>query len=64
LDVVCWPQATGKSILLQLIKLLLDSQIIFYTYEKKYFWEEDINNFIEFYFGEGMKSLWIIHLYF
>jgi predicted AAA+ superfamily ATPase len=28
------PQATGKSILLQLIKLLLDSQIIFYTYEK------------------------------
>ena len=53
------PQATGKSILLQLIKLLLDSEIIlFYTYEQGYFWEEDSDNFIEFYFGEGMKNLW------
>ncbi len=53
------PQATGKSILLQLIKLLLDSDDILNTLNKNgYYWEGDLANFIELYFGEGMRNLW------
>jgi predicted ATP-dependent endonuclease of OLD family len=52
-------QATGKSILLQLIKLLLDSGDIVNTIKKNgYDWEGDINNLIELYFGEGMRNIW------
>ncbi|MDX2257095.1 MAG: AAA family ATPase [Pseudanabaenaceae cyanobacterium bins.39] len=59
------PQATGKSILLQMIKLLLDSDDILNTLNKNgYYWKgdkeekEDVTNFIELYFGEGMRNLW------
>jgi predicted ATPase len=59
------PQATGKSILLQMIKLLLDSDDILNNLNKyAYYWKgdkdekENINNFIELYFGEGMRNLW------
>lgn len=53
------PQATGKSILLELIKLLLDSGDIVHTIKNNgYDWEGDTNNFIEFYFGNGMRNLW------
>ncbi len=59
------PQATGKSILLQMIKLLLDSGDILNTLNKNgYYWKgdkeekEDVTNFIELYFGEGMRNLW------
>jgi len=52
------PQATGKSILLQLIKLLLDSDDIKETLLKYgYDWERNISNFSELYFGEGMRNL-------
>ena len=53
------PQATGKSILLQLIKLSLDKKnIALHSYEKGYFWEGDIDRFQEFFFGEGMNNIW------
>lgn len=53
------PQATGKSIVLQLIKLLLDSDDILSTIKKNgYDWGGSFSNFIEFYFGEGMGNLW------
>jgi predicted ATPase len=53
------PQATGKSILLQLIKLSLDNKnIALQSYEKGYFWEGDIDRFQEFFFGEGMNNIW------
>jgi len=53
------PQATGKSILLQLIKLLLDGQDILNTLRKNgYQWEGESAEFIELYFGEGMRNLW------
>jgi predicted ATPase len=59
------PQATGKSILLQTIKLLLDSDDILNTLNKNgYSWKgdqenkEELANFIELYFGEGMRNLW------
>jgi hypothetical protein len=53
------PQATGKSILLQLIKLVFDGENIGETLMKYgYQWEEDLSNFNELYFGEGMRNLW------
>lgn len=53
------PQATGKSILLQSMKLLLDSDDIVYTIKKNGFdWGNDPASFMEFYFGEGMRRLW------
>jgi hypothetical protein len=53
------PQATGKSILLQLIKLLFDFENIRDTLMKYgYQWEADVSNFNELYFGEGMHNLW------
>ncbi len=53
------PQATGKSILLQLIKLLVDGENIGETLMKYgYHWEEDVSSFNELYFGEGMQNLW------
>lgn len=53
------PQATGKSILLQLIKLLVDGENIGETLMKYgYHWEEDVSSFNELYFGEGMRNLW------
>jgi predicted ATPase len=52
-------QATGKSILLQLIKLLIDGQDILNTLRKNgYQWEGQSAEFIELYFGEGMRNLW------
>ncbi len=52
------PQATGKSILLQIIKLLLDSDDIKKTLLKYgYDWERNVSNFSELYFGEGMRNL-------
>ncbi|MEA5485990.1 MULTISPECIES: AAA family ATPase [Pseudanabaena] len=52
-------QATGKSILLQLIKLLVDGENIGETLMKHgYHWEEDVSNFNELYFGQGMRNLW------
>jgi predicted ATPase len=53
------PQATGKSILLQLIKLLLDSQDIVTNLKNNgYDWEENTDEFYELYFGEGMNNIW------
>jgi hypothetical protein len=59
LTVFVGPQAAGKSILLQLLKLLGDISSI-----KKEFaragvdWSDDFYGFLDVYFGEGMRSLW------
>jgi len=59
LTVFVGPQATGKSILLQLLKLLLDKGSIFYELKKHGMdWEKSIGDFFDTYFGEGMRSLW------
>ncbi|WP_008314816.1 AAA family ATPase [Leptolyngbya sp. PCC 6406] len=53
------PQATGKSIVSQLIKLLIDHEDIVYSIRKNgYDWGGNSINFMEFYFGEGMRHLW------
>ncbi len=53
------PQATGKSILLQLIKLLLDSKKILHTFlNYDFYLGKKYENFQQLYFGEGMNNLW------
>jgi len=53
------PQASGKSILLQLIKLVLDADDITATLKKQGFdWHDQVEGFLSLYFGEGMGGLW------
>ena len=59
LTVFVGPQATGKSILLQLLKLLLDKSTIHET--MRHFGVSrsgDLGEFLDLYFGEGMSSIW------
>ena len=59
LTVFVGPQATGKSIFLQLLKLLLDKPAIHRELRKFGIeWSGDLGNFLELYFGEGMSALW------
>lgn len=59
LTVLVGPQATGKSILVQLLKLLVDTAHIKYEFRRAGIdWEDNFELFLEVYFGEGMKSLW------
>ena len=52
-------QATGKGILLQLVKLILDADDITRTLKKNGFdWHEKIEHFLSLYFGEGMEGIW------
>ena len=52
-------QATGKSILLQLMKLILDAGDVTQTLKKHGFdWHEKIEHFLSLYFGEGMETIW------
>lgn len=59
LTVLVGPQASGKSIALQWIKLLADTsyvkaQLLDYGAD----WGESVQEFFDLYFGEGMRSLW------
>ena len=59
LTVFVGPQATGKSIFLQLLKLVIDSPSV--QGELKHFgidWEGKLDNLLELYFGEGMSGIW------
>jgi hypothetical protein len=59
LTVLVGPQATGKSIFLQLFKLLIDAGAVL-AEMKRYGldWKKDIANFLDIYLGEGMHSIW------
>lgn len=59
LTVLVGPQASGKSIALQWLKLLLDTgpvqaQLSQYGLD----WSKSVPEFLDLYFGEGMRSLW------
>ena len=59
LTVFVGPQATGKSIFLQLLKLVVDAPSV--QGELKHFgidWEGKLDNLLELYFGEGMSEIW------
>ena len=59
LTVLVGPQASGKSIVLQLLKLLLDSGQIQQELNRYGLdWERDLPKFLDVYFGEGMHSLY------
>lgn len=53
------PQASGKSIVLQLIKLINDKTNIENKLENYGFvWSNDLDNNVERFFGEGMSDVW------
>lgn len=52
------PQASGKSILLQLIKLALDCRDIAHTINQYGFYWQNDHEFLSLYFGEGMQVIW------
>lgn len=58
LTVLIGPQASGKSIFLQLIKLTLDHQLIAKTIKQYGFNWNDSLRFLSLYFGEGMENIW------
>ncbi|MDE0554959.1 MAG: AAA family ATPase [Candidatus Poribacteria bacterium] len=59
LTVFVGEQASGKSILLQLLKLILDAGAITHTLKKHGFdWQKKVDNFLFLYFGEGMQTIW------
>jgi hypothetical protein len=59
LTVFVGPQATGKSIFLQLLKLLVDTNYVKYEFRRAGIdWEDKFDLFMDVYFGEGMSSLW------
>lgn len=59
LTVFVGEQASGKSILLQLVKLILDRNDITRTLKKHGFdWHGKTEHFLSLYFGEGMEKIW------
>ena len=59
LTVFVGEQASGKSILLQLLKLVLDADDITQTLKKHGFdWHGKPEHFLSIYFGEGMETIW------
>lgn len=52
-------QASGKSIMLQLIKLIMDKNHIRKTLEQYgYIWDNDVDMILDRFFGEGMSTIW------
>ena len=59
LTVFVGEQASGKSILLQLVKLISDAGNITQTLKKHGFdWQKKAESFLSLYFGEGMETIW------
>src|ERR1035437_10341107 len=59
LTLLVGPQASGKSIFLQLLKLLVDKFNIRVNLELyNYIWGNDIEEILDLYFGEGMSNIW------
>ena len=59
LTVLVGPQATGKSVFLQLLKLLVDTGAVL-DHLKRYGleWRKDPTRFLDIYLGEGMSGVW------
>jgi len=59
LTLLVGPQASGKSILLQLIKLIIDKENIpAVLHLNNYDWGRDKDKLLELFFGEAMSSIW------
>jgi len=58
LNVIVGPQATGKSLFLQLLKLLLDTDTICHDFLRfSADWGDSFSDFMRLYFGSGMSDL-------
>jgi len=59
LTVLVGPQATGKSIFLQFLRLLVDTGYVIDELRKHgLIWNKDIRHFLDIYLGEGMRDVW------
>ncbi|MCI0494057.1 ATP-binding protein [candidate division KSB1 bacterium] len=59
LTVLVGPQATGKSIALQLLKLIVDTGHVFGELKRYGLdWSKKLDEFLDIYLGEGMRRLW------
>lgn len=59
LTLLVGPQASGKSIFVQLLKLLVDKNHIRKTLQQyNYIWSSDTDKTLDLYFGEGMSKIW------
>ena len=59
LTILVGPQASGKSISLELLKLAKDRDYIIHTLDKyNYIWGHNTENILNVYFGEGLSKLW------
>jgi hypothetical protein len=59
LTVLVGPQATGKSIALQLLKLLVDAgQVLSELKRYGLDWSKRLPDFLDIYLGEGMRRVW------
>ncbi|MBK9140772.1 MAG: ATP-binding protein [Verrucomicrobia bacterium] len=59
LTVLVGPQATGKSVLLQFLKLALDTGYVHDQLRKHGIeWERRVPDFLDVYLGEGMRGVW------
>ncbi len=59
MTILTGPQATGKSIFIQLLKLLEDADNIAKSIKRYgYDWDHKWDQFLELYFGEGMGNIW------
>ncbi len=59
LTVLVGPQATGKSIFLQMLKLLVDARSILDILETYGIaWDRNLGDFLDVYLGEGMRGIW------
>ncbi len=59
LTVLVGPQASGKSVILQTLKLMLDHRSISSTLRREgYDWQGQPKQFAELFYGEGMENLW------
>jgi|ERR1019366_548841 DNA repair ATPase RecN len=63
LTVLVGPQASGKSIALQLLKLAIDAgQVQDEMGRYGLDWSAKLNDFLDVYFGEGMHAIWRVDL--
>lgn len=58
LTILVGPQASGKSILLQMVKLMADAGIICMRLESSGYVWEDMSGFLKLFLGEGMEQIW------
>jgi energy-coupling factor transporter ATP-binding protein EcfA2 len=59
LTLLVGPQASGKSIFIQILKLIIDKKHIRKTLEQYNFvWSKNPDEVLDRYFGEGMRGIW------